>query len=176
MMASSRRAAFLDRDGVINVDAGYVGHRNDFVFIEGAKEALARLVAADYLLVVVTNQSGIARGYYTEADFKTLTDYMCDELAAAGAPVARVFHCPHLPSDRCDCRKPASGMILTAAADLSIDLSMSVMIGDKPSDIAAGRTAGVGRCFLIGANPDMPSVLPDGQFPDLVGCVRHVLA
>lgn len=150
-----RAAVFLDRDGVINVDTGYVGHPGEFAFIDGVETALARLSDAGYLLVVVTNQSGIARGYFSEADFHALTMHMTGLLAASGAPIAAVMHCPHLPFDqqpadrRCTCRKPAPGMILDAAAALDIDLLASIMIGDKPSDIAAGHAAGVGRCFLI---------------------------
>lgn len=176
-----RSAAFLDRDGVINVDTGYVGNVADFRFIDDVKPALARLAAAGYLLVVVTNQSGIARGYYSEADFEAVTAHMRAELAAAGAPVVCVLHCPHLPEDQqpadqqCHCRKPKPGMILTAAAALDIDLGNSVMIGDKPSDMIAGRQAKVGRCFLVNDAKDSPLPLADASFPTLALCVSHML-
>lgn len=176
-----RPAAFLDRDGVINVDTGYVGHVEDFRFIDGAKPALARLAAAGYLLVVVTNQSGIARGYYSEADFEAVTAHMRAELSAAGAPIACVLHCPHLPEDQqpadrpCDCRKPKPGMILAATAALNLDLDRSVMIGDKLSDMRAGRAANVGRCFLIDDDATMPSPLADASFATLADCVAHML-
>lgn len=179
-MKPRRRAAFLDRDGVINIDTGYVGRREEFVFADQAKESLAQLAAAGFLLVVVTNQSGIARGLYTEADFAVLTDWMRSELALAGAPIAGVFHCPHPPPDprfpesRCDCRKPAPGMILDAAAVMQIDLLRSIMIGDKPTDMAAGRAAGVGRSFLIGNPQDDGASLADAVFPDLASCVRQL--
>lgn len=170
------RAAFLDRDGVINVDTGYVGKREDFVFADGAQQALARLSAAGYLLVIVTNQSGIARGFYSEAAFVTLMDAVCRELADMGAPVAKVMYCPHMPGDDCTCRKPRPGMILEAAADLEIDLAASIMVGDKPGDIEAGRAAGVGRCFLIGEGAAASGVVSDGNFLDLAKCVDSLLA
>lgn len=182
MTSPPRRAAFLDRDGVINVDVGYVGRQEDFTFIDGVKGALARLTAANYLLVVVTNQSGIARGYYSDADFAALTAYMNTELAAADAPISRVFYCPHLPEDqqspgaRCTCRKPLPGMMLAAAAELDIDLSRSIMIGDKPSDMAAGRAAEVGHCFLIDPDGQTLSSLADARFATLADCVAHLLA
>jgi D-glycero-D-manno-heptose 1,7-bisphosphate phosphatase len=179
--AKYRRAAFLDRDGVINRDSGYVGCPSDFIFLSGAITALARLHADGYLLVVVTNQSGIARGYYTEADFTAVTTYMCAELAAAGAPVTQVEHCPHLPADMqpaessCTCRKPKPGMILSAALALGIDVSRSILIGDKPDDIVAGRAAGVGRCFLVGAGAKNVVSDADTTFNDLAHCVDSLL-
>ena len=177
----NRYAAFVDRDGVINLDSGYIGRPSDFVFAPGAKAALARLHAAGYLLVVVTNQSGIARGYYTMADFAAVTAYMCAELAAVGAPVAQVEHCPHLPADlqpvsfACACRKPKPGMILSAAEALGIDVSQSILVGDKSDDIAAGRAAGVGRCFLIGADVKNGEAGADATFSDLAHCVDGLL-
>lgn len=153
-----RRAVFLDRDGVVNVDHGYVGRWEDFEFVPGAVDAMRRLHEAGWLLVVVTNQSGIARGYYTEADYQALTARMCAELAAAGAPLAGVYHCPHHPEGSvaryavdCECRKPKPGMILRAVCDLNISLSDSVLVGDKLSDIEAARSAGVGRAVLVAA-------------------------
>jgi len=152
-----RPAAFIDRDGVLNVDHGYVGRIEQFEWLPGAKAALAQLQAAGYLLVVVTNQSGIARGYYTQSDFDALTAHMRQDLAADGITLAAVQFCPHLPDAQvaayrvdCDCRKPRPGMILQAAQALGIDLAASCLFGDKPSDITAGRAAGVGRCWLVG--------------------------
>ena len=151
-----RRAVFLDRDGVVNVDHGYVGRWEDFAFAPGAVDAMRRLHDAGWLLVVVTNQSGIARGYYTQADYEALTARMRAELAAAGAPLAGVYHCPHHPAGTvagyardCDCRKPAPGMILRAARELGIDLAASVLVGDKDSDLAAAHAAGVGRALRV---------------------------
>lgn len=152
----SARAVFLDRDGVVNVDHGYVGRWEDFEFVPGAVDAMRRLHQAGWQLVVVTNQSGVARGYYTEADYEALTERMKAELAAAGAPLAGVYHCPHHPKGSvaayardCDCRKPAPGMILRAAGELTIDLAASVLVGDKDSDLQAADAAGVGRAIRV---------------------------
>ena len=144
-----RPAVFLDRDGVINVDHGYVSRWEEFEFLPNVPETLAHLQDAGYLLVIVSNQSGIGRGFYTESDLEYLRD-------TAGVSVTGFYHCPHHPSEaigryrvHCDCRKPAPGMIKQAALDHQIDLSSSLLVGDKESDIQAGRAAGVARLFLV---------------------------
>lgn len=144
------RAIFLDRDGVINVDRGYVCRPEDFVFFPGALEALLDFQKKGYLLIIVTNQSGIGRGYYTLGDFEHLMEWMKKKLSAHGIFLHAIYFCPHHPSQECDCRKPKPGMILRAAKDFGIDLKNSWMIGDKPSDIKAGLAAGVGHTILIG--------------------------
>lgn len=167
-MPALRPAAFLDRDGVINLDAEYVARVEDFRFVDGVLEACRSLAQSGYALVVVTNQSGIGRGYYTLAQFDALCDWMRATFAAAGAPLAGIYHCPHHPSEAlppwrlaCDCRKPAPGMLLAAAADLGLDLAASVLFGDRPSDLQAARAAGVPRRVLLGkdglALPPEPS-------------------
>ena len=154
---ASRRAAFLDRDGVINLDHAYVHRVADFDLVPGVLEAAAQLVRQGFALIVVTNQAGIGRGMYTEADFDVLTAHMRALFAAAGAPITAVYHCPHhpelaLPPWRmaCDCRKPAPGMLRRAAAEHRIDLAGSVFFGDKCDDMAAGLAAGVGWRVLLG--------------------------
>jgi D-glycero-D-manno-heptose 1,7-bisphosphate phosphatase len=151
--------AFLDRDGVINVDHGYVFRREDFEFVEGALEACATLAARGFALVVVTNQSGIGRGIYSEADFANLTAWMTTQFGAANAPLTGVYFCPHHPIDakgvyriECDCRKPAPGMLLKAARDLQIDLARSVLFGDKRHDLEAAAAAGVPVRVLLGSD------------------------
>jgi rfaE bifunctional protein nucleotidyltransferase chain/domain len=186
-----RKAAFLDRDGVINLDRAYVHRWEDFSFVPGAIEAMRQLSAAGYALVVVTNQSGIARGYYSSAQFQSLTAQMCAALAQAGAPVAGVYHCPHHPKGSvpefardCACRKPAPGLILQAARELDLSLADSLLIGDKPSDIQAARAAGVGRAYQVQSdNPEAeatpahdPSAQADGHYADLHACVSALLA
>lgn len=168
--AGHRRAAFLDRDGVINVDHGYVYRREDFEFLPGVLAACAQLHRLGFALVVVTNQAGIGRGLYGEDDFKRLTEWMGGEFAAAGAPLAGVYHCPHhpeaaLPSYRriCDCRKPAPGMLLAAMRELSLDPARSVLFGDKASDIEAGAAAGVPHRVLLGR--DGRALPPAGTAP-----------
>lgn len=153
-----RRAAFLDRDGVINRDHGYVFRQQDFEFVDGVLGACARLSARGFALVVVTNQSGIGRGMYAEADFTQLTEWMRAQFAAAGAPLAGVYYCPHRPEGECDCRKPAPGMLLRAARELRLDLSRSVLFGDKASDLQAAAAAGVPVRVLLGTDG---AALPD---------------
>jgi D-glycero-D-manno-heptose 1,7-bisphosphate phosphatase len=155
-VTAARRAVFLDRDGVLNEDRGYVSRPDDFEWMPGAIGALRTLRHAGWSLVVVTNQSGIARGLYGPAEYDNLTGWMHAELAAHGVALDGVYHCPHLPDAplaawcrQCDCRKPAPGMLRRAARDLKIDLAASVMVGDKPSDIRAGRAAGVAACIRI---------------------------
>lgn len=154
-----RRAVFLDRDGVINVDTAYCSRIEDFRFVDGVLEAAKALYAAGWLLVVVTNQSGIGRGYYTEVDFRRLTGWMKDVFEKAGAPLADVRFCPHHPDAavpeyrcRCNCRKPAPGMILEAAETLGIDLTQSVMVGDKQGDMQAAKAAGIPHRILVGTD------------------------
>ena len=152
-----RRAAFLDRDGVINIDPGYVHRIEDFEFVAGTLEACAELVWRGWLLVVVTNQSGIGRGLYTEHDFSVLTNWMRERFAQARAPLAGVYFCPHHPTDaldgfrrQCTCRKPAPGMLLSAAHEVSLDLAQSILFGDKCEDMQAARAAGVRHRVLLG--------------------------
>src|SRR5262245_60123437 len=157
----SNSALFLDRDGVINVDHGYVHHRDQFDFVPGIFE-LARFWTNELSrpIVVVSNQSGIGRGYFDETAYAEVTRFMCDRFAAEGAAVAKVYHCPYHPIDgigayRADhpWRKPNPGMLLQAAADLDLDLARSAIIGDRSSDMAAGAAAGIGLRILLGAPP-----------------------
>lgn len=161
-----RRAAFLDRDGVLNQDSGYVSRPDDFVWLPGTFDALTRLQQAGHALVVITNQSGIGRGLYREADFQALSDWMRGELQARGITLAGVYHCPHHPEatlaayrQDCACRKPAPGMILQAARELALDLPASCLFGDRASDVQAGQAAGVGWCAQVGIDGAPPSLL-----------------
>lgn len=176
---SGRKAAFLDRDGVINRDSGYVHRPEDFEFLPGVVEALIALRRAGFLLVVVTNQSGIGRGLYSEDAYQALTHFYRARLAEFGCPVDAVLHCPHAPEvgvePGCQCRKPAPGMILKAAEDLGINLASSIMIGDKASDIAAGRAAGVARCYLV-SEQAVSDDKSDGVFPSLPALVGDIVA
>lgn len=149
-----RRAVFLDRDGTINQEKDYLYRIDEFAFIPGAPEAIRLLNEAGFLVVVVSNQSGVGRGYYTEEDVEILHRYVDAELAGFGAHVDAWFYCPHHPKGRgsyslaCRCRKPLPGMFLEAAQRYDIDLAASVMIGDKLIDMEAGIAAGC-RTILV---------------------------
>jgi D-glycero-D-manno-heptose 1,7-bisphosphate phosphatase len=154
------RALLLDRDGVVNIDHGYVGTVERFAFMDGILPLARRAVDLGYRIAIATNQSGIARGRYDEAGFQALTGWMAERFAAAGAPLAAVFHCPYLAGaalpayDRDSVwRKPAPGMILEAQRHLGLDLARSVFIGDQPTDMAAARAAGVGQRLLLDHGP-----------------------
>jgi D-glycero-D-manno-heptose 1,7-bisphosphate phosphatase len=134
-----RPAVFFDRDGVLNVDRHYLYRREDWEWVPGAREALQLAHDAGFLCVVVTNQSGIARGYYSEEDLAELHSWVAQQ---AGGLIDAFYHCPHGPESDCECRKPRPGMLLRAAQELDIDLSRSVLIGDKASDIEAATAAG----------------------------------
>ena len=152
------KAVFLDRDGTINVDKKYLYNIQDFEFLPGVLEALRQLQQAGYLLVIVTNQSGIGRGYYTEEDFHKLNDWMLKTLKGKGIIISDVYYCPHLPDAKvekyhkeCDCRKPNLGMYRQAVIDHNIDLSVSYAVGDKLRDCSICKSTAC-RGFLIGNN------------------------
>ena len=151
-----KAAVFLDRDGVINVEKDYVYTIDEFEFIEDSIEALKIIQDKGYALVVVTNQSGIARGYYTEEDFLKLTEWMDWCLIDRGVTLDGIYYCPHHPEKGigkykvdCNCRKPKAGLIFDAVKQLDIDLGRSVMVGDKVSDIECGKNAGINRNYLV---------------------------
>lgn len=151
-----KKAVFLDRDGTINIDHGYVHQIDDFQFIEGVGKALKALQNKGYLLVLVTNQSGIARGYFSEEQFLSLTewfDWSLDE--DYGVVFDGIYYCPHHPEglgeyrQNCDCRKPNAGMFTQAIADLNIDPARSIMVGDKLEDMLAAANANVKTKILV---------------------------
>ncbi|HGN1707223.1 TPA: D-glycero-beta-D-manno-heptose 1,7-bisphosphate 7-phosphatase [Providencia rettgeri] len=155
-MSKGIPAVFLDRDGTINIDHGYVHQIDDFEFIEGSIEAMVELKKMGYALVVVTNQSGIGRGIYTEDQFMQLTEWMDWSLADRGVDLDGIYFCPHHPDadveeyrQECNCRKPKPGMLLDAQSFLNIDMASSIMVGDKLADIQAGKAAKVGTTVLV---------------------------
>ncbi len=158
MKTSLRRALFLDRDGVINHDAGYTSTIAQFSFIDGIFELAREAVRRGYLLIVVTNQAGIGRGFYTEQEFKVLTDWMCERFREQDAPITDVFHCPFHPEHgigqyrrESEDRKPNPGMLMSAARKHGIDLSLSAMVGDKDTDMLSALNAGVAtRIHFVG--------------------------
>lgn len=159
-MNAMHKALFLDRDGVINVEKNYVYRIEDFEFVEGIFELCACAQDLGFKLIVITNQAGIGRGYYTDDDFELLSRWMRDEFRSRGIEINRVYHCPYHPTagvgeyrrESFD-RKPNPGMILSAQRDFELDLSQCVLIGDKDSDIEAGRTAGVGHLVRLSVAP-----------------------
>lgn len=163
MAAEARPAAFIDRDGVINVERHHVYRIEDFEILPGVVAGLRRLADHGYALVVVTNQAGIAKGKYGPEDYQRLCDHMRALFAREGVQFAGIYHCPHHPQGTvpayaraCDCRKPAPGLLLRAAAELGLDLARSVLVGDKPSDTEAGRRAGVARTVLVESGHPLP--------------------
>ncbi|WP_457606250.1 D-glycero-beta-D-manno-heptose 1,7-bisphosphate 7-phosphatase [Nitratifractor sp.] len=146
-----KKALFLDRDGVINVDHGYVCRPEDFEFTEGILEWIRAMQERGWLPIVVTNQSGIGRGYYSEEEFEELSGWMLERMRGAGIGIDRsqLFFCPHAPEEGCACRKPAPGMFLAARDRFGLDMNASLMVGDKASDIEAAKAAGVGRAIRV---------------------------
>ena len=152
-------AVFLDRDGVLNEDRGYVRRPEDFVWVQRAPEAVKWLNDRGYLVIVVTNQAGIARGYYTEEDFCGLMEWVQAELRRRGAHLDAVYHCPHHPEEgrgpylaACDCRKPAPGLIRRALEEWDVDVARSLMIDDREENLAAARALGIRDAVFRGGN------------------------
>ncbi|MCW5687415.1 MAG: HAD family hydrolase [Pseudolabrys sp.] len=159
-------AAFFDRDGVLNVDRDYVHRIDQFEWIAGATEAIKLVNDAGYLAIVVTNQSGVARGLYDEAAIATLHAHMQDDLAARGAHIDTFYYCPHHPQGKierfaitCACRKPGIGMLEQAAADWRIDRAHSFMIGDKDIDVAAAEAFGIRGARFDSATETLPALV-----------------
>ena len=181
-----RPAAFLDRDGVINVERDYVYRIEEFELLPGVIDALQRLQQLGHALVVVTNQGGIGLGLYDEDDLQRLHAHLGALLSPHGVRLAGIYHCPHHPRSPhaalrgpCDCRKPAPGMLLRAAAELGLDLHASLLVGDKASDLDAARAAGVPRRYLVRSGHAISAA--DAQqasavFDDLRQCVAALPA
>lgn len=182
--APLRKAAFLDRDGVINKDKGYVYLWNDFEFLDGALEGMLELQSAGYALVIITNQSGLARGYYTNEAYEALCLELRQHLENQGIKLAGIYHCPHHPNGKvksltidCNCRKPKRGLIDQAVNLLGLDINESLLIGDKETDIQAGRAADLKRTYLIKANSNIrttKTLIANGEFSSLLECAKHI--
>lgn len=177
----TKPALFLDRDGVINVDHGYVCSADNFHFIEGIFELVLKANRAGYWVVVVTNQAGIGRGYYREADFHALTAWMKMQFVEQGAHIDAVYFCPFHPEHGIgefrkdsDLRKPAPGMLLQAGLELDIDFKKSIFVGDRSSDMIAGRAAGVSTLLHLGGDGTDGYTLPIANLTDALSHISHV--
>ncbi|UPT88640.1 HAD family hydrolase [Bradyrhizobium barranii subsp. apii] len=178
-----QRALFLDRDGVINHDTGYCHRPEDFVFRDGIFDLCAAAVARGMALVVVTNQAGIGRGYYTETDFLVLTRWMQQAFTARGIALTGVEFCPDHPTHGIGPyqrenprRKPSPGMIVDACVVHRLDPARSVMLGDRATDMQAGQTAGVGTLLLMPAEPAEVAAAPAGTVVLPAGDLRSAIA
>jgi D-glycero-D-manno-heptose 1,7-bisphosphate phosphatase len=182
---TERRAVFLDRDGTVNVEKDYLHRPEEFEFIPGSPEAIRLLNDAGFLVIIVTNQSGIGRGYYDEAAVERLHRFMDMELARFDARVDAYYFCPHHPHHgigeyrrECSCRKPLPGMLVGAAADLAVNLTESWIIGDKRADVAAGLAAGC-RPILVrtgygaGEEVHIPREVP--VHDDILAAAREIV-
>lgn len=165
-----QKAAFLDRDGVINVDKGYVYKIKDFEFIPGVFTAAQRLVQLGYRLIIVSNQSGIGKGYFKQADFDALMAWVTRQFAEHDVPLTAVYHCPYHPTEglgeyrrQSVYRKPNPQMLLDAASEHQLDLQQSFIVGDKLSDLQAGRNAGLANGYLV-KSPHNPTDAEREQF------------
>jgi len=184
---TARRAVFLDRDGTINVEKDYLYRVEDFAFLAGAPQAIKSLKDAGFLVIVVTNQSGVARGYFDEADVDRLHRHIQAELARYATAIDAFYVCPHHPQQSadhdqtpCNCRKGKPGMLLQAAADFDIDLSSSWMVGDKLADVQAGEGAGCRPILVLtGYGSQERLKLDEGRAEicaDLIAAANLILA
>ena len=159
----TRRFVFLDRDGTLVRDHGYTHKLADYALLPGVRAGLLRMTQAGFGLAVVTNQSGIGRGYYTEEDFKAFQAHLCADLERSGIRIEASFFCPHLPEAGCRCRKPAPGLLWRAREQLGVDLAGSWVVGDQASDLELARRAGCRGAVRIGVGGAQRSA-PDGVY------------
>ena len=172
------KVIFLDRDGVINKEVGYLHKIEDFEFINGVFDACLDFQSSGYKIIIVTNQSGIERGFYIEKDFHTVTDWMLNQFKDYGVNILDVYYCPHGPESNCDCRKPKTGLFIQAKKDLNIVLEKSWVIGDSTRDILAAQNAGMKSILVRTGHAGKDSsyeVTPDFVAKDLSEAVKLIL-
>jgi D-glycero-D-manno-heptose 1,7-bisphosphate phosphatase len=145
------KTIFLDRDGVVNIDTNYLYQINDFKFIDNIFDVCCYFQKLNYQIIIITNQSGIARGYFSEKDFQILTEWMIGKFTSHNIKILDIFYCPHSPGSNCDCRKPKPGMFNEAKKKYNINMEKSWMIGDSERDIEAANLAGVRNTILLKA-------------------------
>lgn len=171
----TKRAVFFDRDGVLIEDKGYVHSVADVSFMPGVFESLKLLQDASYELFVVTNQSGIGRGMYPVSDMLAVHEYMNKEFAKRGITISGFYFCPHAPDDGCDCRKPGTALLTRAAAEHTLSLDKSWMVGDKSSDIECGRMANARAILVDGAYTPTSAVRPNFTVRDVSEAARVIV-
>ncbi|MEK7540623.1 MAG: D-glycero-beta-D-manno-heptose 1,7-bisphosphate 7-phosphatase [Patescibacteria group bacterium] len=170
------KAVFLDRDGTINInEPEYIHKIEDFKFVPGAISALKKLSRTGYKIIIITNQSGIARGYYSEKELKVLHNWMLKELKNKRVRIDKIYYCPHGPDDNCFCRKPKIGMFLQAVKDFNINLSKSWFIGDDTRDVMAGREANIKTVKIGGRMPKSLKLEPNYYAKNILEAVNIVL-
>ncbi len=183
-MDLKQKTVFIDRDGVINVDShDYIKSPEEFEFLPGVIDAVKMIHDAGYMVIVITNQSGLSRGFYTPETLTAIHKKMTDGVVFGKGKITDIFYCPHLPDDGCDCRKPKPLMILQAAEKYNIDLDASVMVGDNAKDIECARNAGVKYAVLvksgIGENPEgdckKRNVNPDSVEDNLLKAAQWIV-
>ena len=158
------KTIFLDRDGVINKDINYLHKIDDFEFIDGIFDVCLYFQNLGYKIIIITNQSGISRGYYTESDYQKLTQWMLEQFQYKNVNILDVFHCPHGPDSTYDCRKPKPGMLIEAKITHNIDMEKSWMIGDKERDIRASNDAGIINTILVRGGHKIDEYNSDAKF------------
>ena len=167
----NKKVVFIDRDGVINKEVGYLHKIKDFEFIDGVFDACLHFQKLGYYLIIITNQSGIARGYYNEDDFHLVNNWMIDQFENQGVSILDVFFCPHGPKSTCDCRKPKPGMFNQANDKYNIDVGNSWMIGDKEADIQAANAAGIKNTILVKSGHEIDETNSKSQF--IIDSIKH---
>jgi D-glycero-D-manno-heptose 1,7-bisphosphate phosphatase len=172
--AAALKAVFLDRDGVVNRDTNYVHKVEDFEFIPGSKVAMKMLNEAGYKLFIISNQSGIGRGYYTTSDVEYLHKYMISELEKASVKIEKIYYCPHTAESNCECRKPNPYFVLQAQKEFDIDLSKSFFIGDHDSDIACGKNSGLKTIGVLSGHQTKFDSNPDLTVTDLMAAAKII--
>lgn len=165
------KVIFLDRDGVINQDIGYLYKSCDFIFIDGVFEACQHFISYGYELIIITNQSGIARGYYKEEEFYKLTKWMLKQFYSQNIEILDVFFCPHGPKSFCNCRKPKPGMLFEARDRYNINMKESWLIGDKETDILAAIDAGVKRNILVNSGHIISAINTSAKY--VLGSIKE---
>ena len=180
-MTNKKKAIFLDRDGVINKEIGYLSNPDDFILIEGIVDALKILKKRGFLLIVITNQAGIARGYYTEETLRKIHNKMKRIFNDVGIILDEIYCCPHHPdfSGSCDCRKPNPGMLLKAKEKFNIDLKQSYMVGDTLNDIKTGKNANCKTVLVLTGYGEkeqkkIENIIPDMIFQNLLEFAKNI--